>query len=85
MRKAHNWLQLAYPLTQRTQERIMATVKESSTIRTDDLAELEKTIENLVQRARDHQAMERAAKEMDEAREQSRSVSGPESWTSRRK
>jgi hypothetical protein len=48
----------------------MATVNESPTIRAEDLAELEKTIQNLIQGVRDPDAMDRAAREMDEAREE---------------
>jgi hypothetical protein len=55
-----------------TQEDTMATVDESSAITAEDLAELEKTIENLIQGVRDPGAMDRAAKEMDEAREEVR-------------
>jgi hypothetical protein len=50
----------------------MATVNESPTIRAEDLAELEKTIQNLIQGVRDPDAMDRAAQEMDEAREEVR-------------
>ncbi len=50
----------------------MATVEESSAIRAEALAELEKTIQNLIQGVRDPDAMDRAAKEMDEAREEVR-------------
>ena len=46
----------------------MATIDESSTISAEDLAGFEKTIENLIQGVRDPGAMDRAAKEMDEAR-----------------
>jgi hypothetical protein len=54
------------------QEDTMATVDESSAIPAEDLAELEKTIRNLIQGVRDPDAMDRAAKEMDEAREEVR-------------
>ena len=50
----------------------MATVDESSAIPAEDLAELEKTIQNLIQGVRDPDAMDRAAKEMDKAREEVR-------------
>ncbi len=50
----------------------MATVDELSAIPTEDLAELEKTIQNLIQGVRNPDAMDRAAKEMDEAREEVR-------------
>jgi hypothetical protein len=50
----------------------MATVDESSAISAEDIAELEKTIRNLIQGIRDPSAMKRAAKEMDEAREEIR-------------
>jgi hypothetical protein len=50
----------------------MATVNESPAIPAEDLAELEKTIQNLIQGVRDPDAMDRAAKEMDEAREEVR-------------
>jgi hypothetical protein len=50
----------------------MATVNESVTIRDEDLAELEKTIQNLIQGIRDPDAMDRAAVETDEAREEIR-------------
>jgi hypothetical protein len=50
----------------------MATANESPTIPAEDLAELEKTIQNLIQGIRDPAAMDRAAKEMDEAREEIR-------------
>ncbi len=50
----------------------MATVDESSATPAEDLAELEKTIRNLIQGIRDPAAMDRAAKEMDEAREEVR-------------
>jgi len=50
----------------------MATVNESPTIPAEDLAELEKTIQNLIQGVRDPDAVDRAAKEMDEAREEVR-------------
>jgi hypothetical protein len=48
----------------------MATVNESPTIPPEDLAELARTIQNLIQGVRDPDAMDRAAKEMDEAREE---------------
>jgi len=50
----------------------MATVDESAAIPAEDLAELAKTIQNLIQGVRDPDAMDRAAKEMDEAREEVR-------------
>jgi hypothetical protein len=50
----------------------MATVHETPAIPAEDLAELEKTIENLSKGVRDPDAMDRAAKEMDEAREEIR-------------
>jgi hypothetical protein len=50
----------------------MATVNESSAIPAEELAELEKTIENLLQGVRDPDAMDRAAREMDDAREEVR-------------
>jgi len=50
----------------------MAAVDESSAIPAEDLAELERTIQNLIQGVRDPDAMDRAAKEMDEAREEVR-------------
>ncbi len=50
----------------------MATVEESQAIPAEDLAELEKTIQNLIQGIRDPDAMDRAAQEMDEGREEIR-------------
>jgi len=50
----------------------MATVHETPAIPAEDLAALEKTIENLSRGVRDPDAMDRAAKEMDEAREEIR-------------
>jgi hypothetical protein len=50
----------------------MATVNEPPAIPAEDLAELEKTIQNLIRGVRDPDAMDRAAKEMDEAREEVR-------------
>jgi hypothetical protein len=50
----------------------MAPFNESTPIPSEDLAELEKTIENLIHGVRDPEAMDRAAKEMDEAREEVR-------------
>jgi hypothetical protein len=50
----------------------MATVHETPAIPAEDLAELEKTIANLNRGVRDPDAMDRAAKEMDEAREEIR-------------
>jgi hypothetical protein len=50
----------------------MATVSESSTIPAEDIAELQKTIQNLIQGARNSAAMDRAAHEMDRAREEIR-------------
>lgn len=50
----------------------MATVEKTPIVPDKDLAELEKTIQNLMQGIRDPEAMDRAAKEMDEAREEIR-------------
>jgi len=50
----------------------MSTVEEPSASSAEDLAELEKTIQNLIRGLRDPDAMDRAAKEMDEAREEIR-------------
>jgi hypothetical protein len=50
----------------------MAAVEESQAIPAEDLAELEKTIQNLIQGIRDPDAMDRAAQEMDEGREEIR-------------
>ena len=50
----------------------MATVNESLAIPAEDLAVLEKTVQNLIQGVRDPDAMDRAAKEMDEAHEEVR-------------
>jgi len=50
----------------------MAIVEESQAIPAEDLAELEKTIQNLIQGIRDPDAMDRAAQEMDEGREEIR-------------
>jgi hypothetical protein len=50
----------------------MAPFNESTPIPAEDLAALEKTIENLIHGVRDPEAMDRAAKEMDEAREEVR-------------
>jgi hypothetical protein len=50
----------------------MATIDESLAIPAEDLAELEKTIQNLIKCVRDPDAMDRAAKEMDEGREEIR-------------
>jgi hypothetical protein len=50
----------------------METVDKSPAITPEDLAELERTIHNLIQGVRDPDAMDRAAKEMDEAREEIR-------------
>ena len=54
----------------------MATAEEAPAIPAEDVAELEKTIQNLIQGVRDPEAMDRAAKEMDEAREEIRSRLG---------
>ncbi len=48
----------------------MATVETTQRIAAEDLAELEKTIQNLIKGVRDPGAMDRAATEMDEAREE---------------
>jgi hypothetical protein len=50
----------------------MATVDQPQAIPAEDLAELEKTIQNLIRGVHDTQAMDRAAKEIDEAREEIR-------------
>jgi hypothetical protein len=49
-----------------------ATAEKPPAIPTEDLAELEKTIQNLIRGVRDPDAMDRAAKEMDEASEEVR-------------
>lgn len=54
----------------------MATLLEVPKIRPEDIAALEMTIQNLIQGVRDARAMERAAKEMDEARDQLREQLG---------
>jgi len=50
----------------------MVNVDESAATPAEDLAELAKIIQNLIQGVRDPDAMDRAAKEMDEAREEVR-------------
>jgi hypothetical protein len=46
----------------------MAAVEESHAIPAEDLAELEKTTQNLIKGVRDPGAMDRGAREMDEGR-----------------
>jgi hypothetical protein len=48
----------------------MATAEESQPVPAEDLAELEKTIQNLITGVRDPDAMDRAAQEMDEGRDE---------------
>jgi hypothetical protein len=50
----------------------MATVEELQAIPAEDLAELEKTVQNLIRGIRDPDAMDRAAQEMDDGREEIR-------------
>ena len=50
----------------------MATVEKAHAIPAEDLTQLEKTIANMVKGIRDPDAMDRAAKEMDEGREEIR-------------
>jgi hypothetical protein len=50
----------------------MATDVKPTAIPAEDLAELEKTIQNLMKGVRDPQAMDNAAEEMDDAREEIR-------------
>lgn len=50
----------------------MATAEKPPAIPVEDLAELEKTIQNLVKGVRDPDAMDRAAKDLDESREEIR-------------
>ena len=54
----------------------MSTVTKTPAPSTEDLTELERTIENMVKGVRDPDAMDRAAKEMDEEREEIRSRLG---------
>jgi hypothetical protein len=63
---------LGLRLVEPSEEDIMATIDESQAIPAEDLAELEKTIQNLIKGVRDPDAMDRAAKEMDEGREEVR-------------
>jgi hypothetical protein len=56
----------------RIEDSTMATVNESPAIASAGLAELEKTIQNLIQGVRDPDATDQAAREMDEAREEVR-------------
>jgi hypothetical protein len=48
----------------------MATIAEAAAIPAEDLAALETTVQNLIRGVRDPDAIDRAAKEMDEAREE---------------
>jgi hypothetical protein len=50
----------------------LATVNATPAIPAENLADLEKTIDNLIRGVRDPVAMDRAAKETDEAREEIR-------------
>lgn len=50
----------------------MSTIDRATATPTEDLAELEQTIRNLIRGVRDPEAMDRAAKEMDEGREEIR-------------
>ncbi len=50
----------------------MATVEKSSAIPAQDLADLEKAINDMIKGFRDPEAMDRAAQEMDEGREEIR-------------
>jgi hypothetical protein len=48
----------------------MATIAEAAAIPAEDLAALETTVQNLIRGVRDPDAIDRAAKEVDEAREE---------------
>jgi hypothetical protein len=50
----------------------MATAEKPSAISAEDLAELEKAIQDMIKGVRDPDAMDRAAREMDEGREEIR-------------
>lgn len=50
----------------------MATVEKPSPIPAEDLAELEKALNDMIRGVRDPKAMDRAAKEMDEGRKEIR-------------
>jgi hypothetical protein len=54
----------------KVEDQPMATADKPAAIPAEDLAELEKTIQHLINGVRDHDAMDRAAKEMDEGREE---------------
>ena len=50
----------------------MVTVEKTSAIPAEDMPELEKAVNDMIRGVRDPQAMDRAAKELDEGREEIR-------------